>query len=491
MSDAISSSTDALIQAWLEGTLTPEQAAELHRRLTADPTLGGKLAAELRTDGMLREISAAGVPSASHAASAALGHSAPQRHVGRQRFFWLALAAVVALAALPFFLRNTSPVAQIAAASGAVYIERDGASIPATPGSRLRVGDMLHTTAGATATLAIPGESSRIAVEPHSRLIVRQLEHGKTFDLRYGSLHADIAPQRRDRRLSFVTSRAIATVKGTRFDLIARSGATWLKVQEGEVEFTNVMTEQTLATSVTTGHFAVATVGVAFTSRPYREGERMSAPFDLDFREGFPTGSGWWEPVERGIRQTQVARFPDERQLGDGWIDPQKPKVFSFYYLPVRTSGHVRLSAVVDVEAVSPDRNPEGNLNAWRFGFGLRFPKREISLRMTQRPDGGALRTRVIAPEWQRFIVHSTSGEPAAPFTVKPGGSYQLKWQVRRLGGDRVHLQGKIWPATEPEPAGWTVDTIADGVEGDLSAVNLDTYRAVCSFRDFKAELLP
>lgn len=484
-------STEALIQGWLEQTLTPAEAAELDRRLALDPALGDRLVAELRSDGMLREIAATEMPAGSAKAANALELSPSHRTGFRNPFVWLALAAVLAIAAIPFTVRRAPAVARIAAASGQVSIERNGAVILIGPGAELRVGDLLHTSAGATARLSFPGDASLIDLESHSRLIVRQLENGRTFDLRYGSLHADIAPKRRDQLVSFVTSRAVAAVKGTRFHLIARSGATWLRVDEGEVEFTNTMTDDPVAVNVTANRFAVAAMGVDFTPQPVRPGERMTAPFDINLREGFATGAGWWEPVERGLRQTQIARFPDERQLGDGWIDPNKPKVFSFYYLPIRTSGNVRITALVDVEAATPDRDPAGNLNLWRFGFGLRFPSREISLRMVQRPAAGALQTRVITPEWARFVVQPTSGRSSAPFEVKPGGSYRLRWDVRRLGGDRVHLLGKIWPVAEPEPEAWTVDTVAHDVEGELGAVNLDTYRAACAFRDFKAELMP
>ncbi len=484
-------STEVLIQIWLEGTLTPEQAAELDRRLTEDPALRIRLAAELRTDAMLREIASTPSAALSQSNVSTLERSASPGARWRPMYAWLAVAAVLALAAIPLVRQRSLPLVQVTNLSSSINIERDGLSIPATEAGELRIGDTLHAPAGASATVTFRGETSRIFVEPFTRLVVRQLEPGKIFDLSYGSVRAEFSPQSTDHPARFNTSRAIATVHGTRLALIARAGATWLQVDAGRVEFASILGDEPVLTNVTAGQFAVASPGIAFQPRALPPSGRMSAPLDVGLQSGVPTGAGAWEPIEGGIRQTQLARFPDERQLGDGWIDAKKPKVYSFYYLPVTTSGHVRLSAEVEVEAVTAEPESAGNLNLWRFGFGLRFPKREISLRMQQRLETGSLQTRVITPEWQRFIPQTTTGRPEAPFVVSAGGTYRLVWEVRRLAGNRVRLQGKIWPAASPEPADWTVETIADQIEGDLGAVNLDTYRAICSFRDFKAELIP
>lgn len=481
----LSSDHALLVQAWLEGTLTPAQAAALDTVLTVHPELAAVLAAELRTDAMLRETCAA-----TETASPA---NVIRGHFTRRRFLtWCAIAAALVVAALPFARYRLTPAASVGAFSGPVVIERDGTEFPATAGVELRVGDTLHTRADARAELIFRGERTRLVLEPRTRLALRQMDRGKSFHLRHGTIRADVGPQAADRPVNFVTSRAFATVRGTRFTLAANFGATWLQVDEGLVDISTLATDEPATVVVGAGQFAVAAPNVTLEARPAAgKLDALSAPLDLDLEAGTASGVGSWEPIIDGLRSTELARFPDQRQLGGGWVDPKMPPVFSFYFLPVTVRGSFRLTATIEVEAATPDREPEGNLNLWRFGFGLRYPHREISLRMNQRPDSGLLQTRVIKPEWRRFLPQPTDGQFEAPYSVAAGNRYRLKWEIRRQSPNQIRLQGKIWPAAAVEPAAWTVDTIADDIEGDLGAVNLDTYRARCAFRDFKAELLP
>lgn len=479
-----------LVQAWLEGTLTPEEAARLDAALAAQPTLAASLLIELRTDTMLRE-------SCGTAKSTTLPHPGPATVVrgvfSRRRLAaWLAVAAAIALIAVLLNRFQLVPPASVGAFSGEVVIERNGTELPATLGVELRPGDTLHTRADARAEIVFLGERTRLVLEPRTRLALRQLDRGKSFELRHGTIQAEVGPQRADQPLSFVTSRAFATVRGTRFALAARFGATWLRVDEGLVDISNITSDEPTTVVVGAGQFAVAAPNVTLQAQPSTgELDALSAPLEIDFEEGMATGVGSWEPIPGGLRPTELARFPDERQLGDGWIDPKKPKAFSFYFLPVTVRGSFRLTASIEVETVTPDADASGNLNLWRFGFGLRYPHREISLRMNQRPDGGLLQTRVLKPEWRRFLPQPMLGQSEAPFAVAAGSSYRLTWEVRRQSPSTVRLLGKIWPAGAAEPSAWTVDTVVSDVEGDLGAVNLDTYRAICSFHDFKVELLP
>ncbi len=497
-----------LVQVWLEGSLTPQEAARLDAALASQPALAESLLTELRTDAMLRESCGATkshtVPDQPSVASLApipspVSISAPVPAAIVRGVFprhrlaaWLAVAAAIMLLAVPFIRFQLVPPASVGTFSGEVVIERNGAELPASLGVELRPGDTLHTRADARAEIMFRGERTRLALEPRTRLAVRQLDRGKSFELRHGTINADIGPHGADQPVSFVTSRASATVRGTRFALAARYGATWLRVDEGLVDISNITSDEPTTVVVGAGQFAVAAPDVVLQPRPAAGAlETLSAPLQIDFEEGMSTGFGNWEPIPGGIRPTELARFPDARQLGDGWIDPAKPKPYSFYFLPVTARGSFRLSALIDVETATPDLAAEGNLNLWRFGFGLRYPHREISLRINQRPDGGLLQTRVLKPEWRRFLPQSMDGRSEAPFTVTPGGSYRLTWEIRRQSPSKVRLQGKIWPADSAEPTAWTVDTVVENVEGDLGAVNLDTYRAICAFRDFKAELLP
>lgn len=490
-----------LVQAWLDGTLSPEQAETLSAALASQPELAATLASQLAVDAMLREACAAtrspGVlsfapPDATSGDEPAANRAQFRKSFSRRALPWLALAAAIALIAIPTLRWTLAPATSIGLTSGEVLIERDGGEMLVKAGAELRAGDTLHTRADARAEIVFRGEATRLTLAPRTRLAVQQVDHGRGFHLRHGTITAEIAPQASDHPMTFVTSRAFAAVRGTRFSLAARFGATWLRVEEGEVDISTTFSEESSTVVVGAGQFAVAAPDVTLQARPTSADlDNLTAPLDLDFDGGMATGVGTWEPVPGGLRSTDLARFSDDRQLGDGWIDPTKPRAYSFYYLPVTVRGSLRLCAEVEVQAVTPDRDERGNLNLWRFGFGLRYPHREISLRANQRPEGGALQTRVIKPEWRRFLPQPMEGAFEAPFTVVAGQRYRLTWEIRRQSPSRLRLLGKIWPIDESEPHTWTVDTFIDDVQGDLGAVNLDTYRAICAFRDVKAELLP
>ncbi len=55
-------------------------------------------------------------------------------------------------------------------------------------------------------------------------------------------------------------------------------------------------------------------------------------------------------------------------------------------------------------------------------------------------------------PETQRTVTK--------PFAWKPNAWYRLKLRVENLPNGQVRAQGKAWPATDPEPAEWTIEKV-------------------------------
>ena len=289
-----------------------------------------------------------------------------------------------------------------------------------------------------------------------------------------------------------VTSDAVATVTGTRLTLAARRGATWLQVDEGSVELKRVSEDDPETAVIHAGEYAVASPGVEMQSRGANGTlDELSVPMALRLESGMATGFGSWTFIGGGVRQTEVARIPDERPMGDGWFDPTKPNLFSFFYLPIATASDLRLETLIELETVTDELVDDWQLNLWRFGFGLRFPGREINLRQSQRLDRGTLQMRMHIPEPQHFQNVPLSGKSEVPFTAAPGTSYRIKWEIRRVSTTKLHMRGKIWSVDSTEPIDWTVDATVNNVKGKLGAVTLETYRAACSFREIQAELLP
>ena len=69
---------------------------------------------------------------------------------------------------------------------------------------------------------------------------------------------------------------------------------------------------------------------------------------------------------------------------------------------------------------------------------------------------------KVELQSWQPETQRTTS----APFKATWDVWYKMKLRVESLGGTKVRAQGKVWAATDPEPAGWTVERIDD--DGNL-----------------------
>jgi hypothetical protein len=57
---------------------------------------------------------------------------------------------------------------------------------------------------------------------------------------------------------------------------------------------------------------------------------------------------------------------------------------------------------------------------------------------------------------WQPEVTRAAS----APFEWKPDTWYRLKLRVENQPDGKTRIQGKAWPAAEPEPAAWLIDKI-------------------------------
>jgi hypothetical protein len=55
-----------------------------------------------------------------------------------------------------------------------------------------------------------------------------------------------------------------------------------------------------------------------------------------------------------------------------------------------------------------------------------------------------------------------TTRTAAVPFQWKPETWYRLKLRVENLPDGKVKAQGKAWPASDPEPAAWTIEKVDD-----------------------------
>jgi outer membrane protein assembly factor BamB len=82
-----------------------------------------------------------------------------------------------------------------------------------------------------------------------------------------------------------------------------------------------------------------------------------------------------------------------------------------------------------------------------------------------QMGDGGVIAQRyalVLLGNNQRLELHPWQANPArtvaTPFSWTPETWYRVKLRVESLADGTAHVQGKAWPAADPEPAAWIID---------------------------------
>ena len=57
---------------------------------------------------------------------------------------------------------------------------------------------------------------------------------------------------------------------------------------------------------------------------------------------------------------------------------------------------------------------------------------------------------------WQPETARTVS----LPFAWKADTWYRMKLQVENLPDGKARARGKVWPAAEPEPGGWTIERV-------------------------------
>jgi hypothetical protein len=89
------------------------------------------------------------------------------------------------------------------------------------------------------------------------------------------------------------------------------------------------------------------------------------------------------------------------------------------------------------------------------------------SERHRQMGDGGVIAQRyalVLFGNSQKLELHPWQANPArtveVPFAWKPETWYRVKLRVENRKDGTTAVQGKAWPAADPEPAAWTIDHV-------------------------------
>ena len=232
-----------LLLAYLDGSLSDEDAERLQSRLKAEPALAELLVALARDEAVIAEWAAA-----ARAAEAPVP-LVPRRPAARRFAFRAAAVAavlVVGVIAAYFGFRPAAgpgpgpePIAAVARLDDvqgeAFLVAAGGPAVPAQAGQELFPGQEVRTGEGGFAVLQFP-DATRL--ELSSETALRLLDGGKRVFLAAGALHADVADQPAGRPMEVATPHAVIFAPGARFTSAAGADATRVELEAGHARMT-------------------------------------------------------------------------------------------------------------------------------------------------------------------------------------------------------------------------------------------------------------
>jgi len=239
--------------------------------------------------------------------------------------FWRAALAVAACLLVVFGLYrnwNVVPgtgriVAYLDASEGDVRIHREGRPVTARPRTAIRSGDIVETAGGSLGnpgrvTVAYENESTFVRMDPGTRVQFAEANGTKRVKLHTGRLVADVARQSHGSSMVFLTSRARATVIGTRLDFAETERHSLLKVREGMVQIQDLKNGKTA--NVSAGHYGVVSSDGLESGRTQIVKERIA------FQDGVFPSEDYNGTTDALIAQSQPdANFgEDETLIVDG-----------------------------------------------------------------------------------------------------------------------------------------------------------------------------
>jgi ferric-dicitrate binding protein FerR (iron transport regulator) len=156
--------------------------------------------------------------------------------VWRRHACWLLplAACFVAVASFTAWLALRSQ-AGLEAVHGTVTVQRGSKTIPGVERLALRAGDVVRTSAGASARVQWRHEITRVDLQANTETRLTAIKDDKHLVLLSGALNAQVARQSQLHPMVLETRYGRVEVLGTRFELSATADKTRVKVDSGRV----------------------------------------------------------------------------------------------------------------------------------------------------------------------------------------------------------------------------------------------------------------
>ncbi len=487
---------EVLIQKYVSGELTPEEAAHLLVHLKAQPSVGEALLGQMEIDLLLRELAGSmGRDSQpTRSASSLLAPADPltklpfptalptsRRHPWGSTALWVTgLAAALALVAGYWFWPDKDNMPRLRRSSAGVEVQRGEERLSATRKLYLQPGDIIETGPGQSAVIEFAREGTRLELGGETRLALLTLEKGKHFVLDRGKLEAVVARQPAGEPLSVATQQAKASVKGTKFSLSSQWDATWLRVLKGQVDLQSKSTD--VSQFVVAGQFAVAAQNLELKARSIGQ-TGLRVPVSVDPRVVSTGGDGNWEVDGNTVRQSKVSILPDPKRPG-----PPDQNPFSWFSRQIPVAGNIEISLQARLDAVVEEPGPLGNSH---FGLTLIVDRKHFNFMCERNPagDGVAKLYSFVIEGSPRLEGGETDRRVSIPLSFQTGQTYQFKIRLTRVTEGQVQLQAKVWPRGKPEPNVWQLDAIRNAPPIQ-PLIELGTRRCACTFTEMHVVLM-
>ncbi len=486
---------EVLIQKYVSGQFTAEEAARLLACLKAQPSLGAALLEQMEIDLLLRELTGSMGRNSQPTRSASsvlapadtlteLPHptalSPHKRHAWSTALWVTGLAAALALVAGYWFWPEKDNQPRLRRSSAGLEVQRGEERLSATRKLRLQPGDIIETGPGQSAVVEFAREGTHLDLGGETRLSLLTMENGKHFVLDRGKLEVVVAPQPAGEPLSVTTPQAEASVKGTKFSLSSQWEATWLKVLKGQVDLQSKSADA--SEPVVAGQFAVAAQNLELKARPISQ-TGLRVPVAVDSRVVSTGGNGNWEVDGGTIQQSKVSELPDPKRPG-----PPDQNPFSWFSRQVPVTGSIEVSLQVRLDAVVEDAGPLGNSH---FGLALILDRKHLNFMCERNTAGeGVVKLYSFVIEGApRLEGGETDRRVSMPLSFQIGQTFQFRVRLTRLSEGQVQLQAKVWPRGKPEPTDWELDAIRNAPPTP-PLLEFGTRRCACTFTETHVVLM-
>jgi ferric-dicitrate binding protein FerR (iron transport regulator) len=265
------------LQAYLDGTLAPEQQAALEIRLSSDPQLADALLRLAREEATLTEWA-----HSERVLQAADTPATPVYLPGRQspRFRRLTVALYVAMCAAAILLalvgygifekRPQLPATEFARldeVQGEVFVVSDGSEpVAAQPGQRLATGQGVRTQGEGSFAVVSFADTSRLELGSDTTVRMPPENAGKRVYLEQGVVAAEVPPQPADQPMVVATPHAEARFLETKSSFASNAAGTRIESEKGQMQLVRKSDGRTI--DVPNGWYAEAAPAGRFDAKP-------------------------------------------------------------------------------------------------------------------------------------------------------------------------------------------------------------------------------